>query len=142
MSKKQIPTVWKWLEEITYHKTPIEDITEDSWDNWNSYTVNRSISMQKGYIELANYVQSIPYDQKKQIYQIYKEMLPKRKVFLKWIKSTQPSPNPQLVEYVASYYEVGQFTAKEYTKVLTNKEKKSILESMGVDEKEQKKLLK
>ena len=70
MSKKQIPTVWKWLEEITLHKTPIEDITEDSWDNWNSYTVNRSISMQKEYIELANYVQSIPYDQKKQIYQI------------------------------------------------------------------------
>ena len=142
MSKKQIPTVWKWLEEITYHKTPIEDITEDSWDNWNSYTVNRSISMQKGYIELANYVQSIPYDQKKQIYQIYKEMLPKRKVFLKWIKSTQPSPNPQLVEYVASYYEVGKSTAIEYISVLKTKEKKSILESMGVDEKEQKKLLK
>lgn len=142
MSKKHIPTVWKWLEEITFHKTPIENITEDSWDNWNSYTVNRSISMQKEYIELANYVQSIPYDQKKQIYQIYKEMLPKRKVFLKWIKSTQPSPNQQLVEYVSLYYEVGQFTAKEYTKVLTNKEKKSILDDMGIDEKEQKKLLK
>jgi hypothetical protein len=142
MSKKQIPTVWKWLEEITYHKTPIEDITEDSWDSWNSYTVNRSISMQKEYIELANYVQSIPYDQKKQIYQIYKEMLPKRKVFLKWIKSTQPSPNPQLVEHVASYYEVGHSTAIEYISVLKTKEKKSILESMGVDEKEQKKLLK
>ena len=142
MSKKHIPTVWKWLEEITLHKTPIEDITEDSWGNWNSYTVNRSISMQKEYIELANYVQSIPYDQKKQIYSIYKEMIPKRKMFLKWIKSTQPSPNQQLVEHIASYFEVGQFTAKEYTKVLTNKEKKSILESMGIDEKEQKKLLK
>jgi len=142
MSKKHIPTVWKWLEEITYFKTPIEDISEESWDNWNSYTVNRSISMKQEYVELSNFVQSIPYDQKKQIYSIYKEMLPKRKVFLKWIKSTQPSPNPQLVEYVASYYEVGQFTAKEYTKVLTNKEKKSILENMGVDEKEQKKLLK
>ena len=142
MSKKHIPTVWKWLEEITFYKTPIEDISDDSWENWNSYTVNRSISMKQEYIEIANYVQTIPFGQKKQIYQIYRDMLPKRKVFLKWIKSTQPSPNQQLVEHIASYFEVGQFTAKEYTKVLTSKEKKSILSNMGIDEKEQKKLLK
>jgi hypothetical protein len=142
MSKKHIPTVWKWLEEITYLKTPIEDISEESWDNWNSYTINRSISMKQEYVELSNFVQSIPYDQKKQIYSIYKEMIPKRKLFLKWIKSTTSTPNPQLVEYVASYYEVGKSTAVEYINVLKTKEKKSILESMGIDEKEQKKLLK
>ena len=142
MSKKHIPTVWKWLDEIVYFKTPIEDISEESWDNWNSYTVNRSISMKQEYVELSNFVQSIPYDQKKQIYSIYKEMIPKRKVFLKWIKSTTSTPNQQLVDYVASYYEVGKSTAIEYISVLKTKEKKSILESMGVDEKEQKKLLK
>jgi hypothetical protein len=142
MSKKHIPTVWKWLDEITYFKTPVENISEESWDSWNSYTINRSISMKQEYVELSNYIQTIPYDQKKQIYQIYKEMLPKRKMFFKWIKSSNANPNPKLVEHVALHFEVGHSTAIEYIGVLKLKEKKSILESMGVDEKEQKKLLK
>ena len=29
MSKKHIPTVWKWIDEIAYFKTPIEDISEE-----------------------------------------------------------------------------------------------------------------
>lgn len=141
-SKKQIKNIFGWLEEITVNKSPLDVISDESWDTWNSYMVHRYVSMNQDYIDIVNLVQKINPQNKKQIYSIYKEMLPKRKVFLKWIKSTQSSPNQQLVEYVASYYEVGKSTAIEYINVLKTKEKKSILESMGVDEKEQKKLLK
>jgi hypothetical protein len=44
---------------------------------WNSYVVNRYVSMDIRYIELANYIQTIPYDNKHQLYQIYREMIPK-----------------------------------------------------------------
>jgi hypothetical protein len=142
MSKKHIPTVWKWLDEIVYFKTPIEDISEESWDNWNSYTINRSISMNQNLIELVNFVQTVPYDQKKQIYSIYKEMIPKRKMFFKWTKSTTKKKPTTLVEYVAKYFECGLGEAEEYIDILRENGVRSVLYDMGLDEKEAKKLMK
>jgi hypothetical protein len=142
MSKKHIPTVWKWLDEIVYFKTPVEDISEESWDNWNSYTVNRSISMNQNFIELVNFVQTVPYDQKKQIYSIYKEMIPKRKMFFKWIKSNTKKKPTTLIEYVAKYFECGLGEAEEYIDILREHGVQRILHDMGLDDKEIKKLLK
>ena len=142
MSKKHIPTVWKWLDEIVYFKTPVEDISEESWDNWNSYTVNRSISMNQNFIELVNFVQTVPYDQKKQIYSIYKEMIPKRKMFFKWTKSTTKKKPTTLVEYVAKYFECGLGEAEEYIDILREHGVQRILHGMGLDDKEIKKLSK
>jgi hypothetical protein len=142
MSKKHIPTVWKWLDEIVYFKTPIENISEESWDNWNSYTVNRSISMNQNFIELVNFVQTVPYDNKQQIYLIYKEMIPKRKMFFKWIKSNTKKQPATLVEYVAKYFECSLGEAEEYIDILREHGVRKVLYDMGVDEKEAKKLMK
>jgi hypothetical protein len=142
MPKKHIPTVWKWLDEIVYFKTPIEDISEESWDNWNSYTINRSISMKQEYVELSNYIQTVPYDKKKQIYSIYKEMIPKRKMFFKWTKSNTKKKPTTLVEYVAKYFECGLGEAEEYIDILREHGVQRILHDMGLDDKEIKKLSK
>ena len=142
MSKKHIPTVWKWLEEITYFKTPIEDISEESWDNWNSYTVNRSISMKQEYVELSNFVQSIPYDQKKQIYSIYKEMIPKKKMWLKYIKNEAKKDQKELEEYIAKYFDCSLGEAEHYIDILRGTGVREILNEMGIESKESDKLIK
>jgi hypothetical protein len=101
VSKKQIKDLWGWLNEITLYKTPIENISEESWDKWNSYVVNRYVSMDIRYIELANYIQTIPYDNKHQLYQIYREMIPKSKVFLKYLKS-KTKKHPTTLDRICS----------------------------------------
>lgn len=98
--------------------------------------------MNVNYVELTNYVQTVPYDNKIQTYNIYREMIPKKKVFLKYIKSKKKSPNPQLVEILSEYFQCGKFTAARYLEVLRKKETLKILQSMGIEEKESKKLLK
>lgn len=98
--------------------------------------------MNINYIELTNYVQTIPYDNKIQTYNIYREMIPKKKVFLKYLKSKKKTHNPQLVEILSEYFQCGKFTAARYLEVLRKKETLKILQSMGIEEKESKKLLK
>ena len=142
MSKKQIKDLWGWLNEITLYKTPVENISEESWDKWNSYVVNRYVSMDIRYIELANYVQTIPYDNKQQLYQIYREMIPKSKVFLKYLKSRTKKKPTTLIEYVAKHFECGLGEAEEYIDILRDHGTRSILYKMGMDEKEVEKLLK
>jgi len=142
MSKKQIKDIWGWLNEITLYKTPAEEISEESWNVWNSWLVHKYLSMDIRYIELVNYIQTLPYDNKQQIYLIYREMIPKAKTFLKYIKSRTKKQPATLVEYVAKYFECSLGEAEEYIDILREHGVRRVLYDMGLDEKEQKKLLK
>ena len=142
MSKKQIKDIWGWLNEITLYKTPVEEISEESWNVWNSWLVHKYVSMDIRYIELANYIQTIPYDNKQQIYQIYREMIPKQKTFLKYVKSRTKKQPATLVEYVAKHFECSLGEAEEYIDILRENGVRSVLYKMGVEDKEIEKLLK
>jgi len=142
MSKKQIKDIWGWLNEITLYKTPIENISEESWEKWNSYMINRYVSMDIRYIELVNYIQTIPYDNKHQIYSIYREMIPQSKTYLRYIKSKNKKQNATLVDYISQHFECGLGEAEEYIDILREKGTRGVLYSMGIEDKEINKLLK
>jgi len=140
--KKEIKNIFEWLNEITFYKTPTEDISDDSWNCWNSWLAHKYVSMDIRYIELANYIQTIPYDNKHQLYQIYREMIPKSKVFLKYLKSKTKKKSATLIEYVAKYFECSLGEAEEYIDILRDHGTRKVLYDMGMDEKEVEKLLK
>ena len=80
---KEIKNIWGWLNEITLYKTSVHEISEESWNNFNSYMIHRYVSMDMNYIDVVNYIQKINPQSKKQIYSIYREMIPKKKTQLK-----------------------------------------------------------
>ena len=143
MSKqKNIENLFGWLNEITQFKTPIENISEESWKSWNTFMINKYVSMCPEYIELVNYVQRIPYDQNKQIYSIYREMIPKQKTFFKYLKVTKRKKNTEVIDYIAQYYQCSLGEAEEYLDILRETGARRVLYDMGVEEDEAKKLLK
>jgi hypothetical protein len=135
-------TLFEWLNEITVTKTPPEKFSEESWDKFNSYMVHRYLSMYIGYIDIVNYVQKINPTNKKQIYSIYREMIPKQKVWLKYVKSQTPKKNDELVNYIAEYFECSLGEADHYIDIIRETGVRGILWKMGIDEKEQNKLVK
>jgi hypothetical protein len=142
MSKKQVKDLWGWLNEITLYKTPVENISEESWDKWNSYMVNRYVSMDIRYVELVNYIQTIPYDNKQQLYNIYREMIPKAKTFFKYLKTNRKKKNTEVIEYIAQYFQCSLGEAEEYLDILREVGARRVLYDMGVSDKEADKLLK
>ena len=144
MKKKEdkIKNIFDWLQHITLYKTPASEFTDNDWENFNSYMVHRFISMSPYYVEVADYAQSMLPTMKKQIYNFYREMIPKRKVWLQYIKSKTKTVNKDLIENIAKYYEVGVTDATSYFEVMTKEEISIILNEMGKDSKEIKKLLK
>ena len=141
-SKTTTKTLFDWLEEITVKKTLPTDFSEESWDSFNSYMVHRYLSMDINYIDIVNYVQKINPQNKKQIYSIYREMIPKQKVWLKYVKSQTPKKKEELVEYVAKYFECSLGEADHYIDILRETGVRGLLGEMGVDIKEQDKLFK
>jgi hypothetical protein len=134
-------TLFEWLTEITVSKTSPEHFPEESWDKFNSYMVHRYLSMDINYIDIVNYVQKINPTNKKQIYSIYREMIPKRKVWLKYLKNENKRNYQELAEYVAEYLECSLGEADQYIDLLQDVGVRSILWKMGIEEDETEKLI-
>ncbi len=134
--------LFDWLNEITYTKRDWDSFTEDEQSSFSPYIVHRYVSMYYGYVDIANIAQKLPMTESEKIYTIYKTMLPKKKMFLKYIKSKNKKSNKELLQYISGYFKCSFREADNYITILKNKGVKSILEEMGINEKEIKKLLK
>ena len=104
--------------------------------------IHRYVSMNMDYIDVVNYVAKIDPQSKKQIYSIYREMIPKKKVYLKYVKNENKTNYKEVAEYVADYLECSLGEADEYIPILQNHGIRNILWKMGVGEDETEKLIK
>ena len=134
--------IFDWLKQITYEKQSWDSFTEEDRVSFNPYMVHRFLSMNPEYIEFVNLIQNIPYTEKEKIYKLYLYMIPKKNMFLKYIKSTKTKTREELLQHLASYYECSLREADEYYHMLHNDTIKGILKKRGVEDKEIKKLLK
>ena len=134
--------IFDWLKQITYEKQSWDSFTEEDRASFNPYMIHRFLSMNPDYIEFVNLIQNIPYTEKEKIYNLYLYMIPKKNMFLKYIKSTRTKTREELLQHLASHYECSLREADEYYHMLHNDTIKGILKKRGVDDKEIKKLLK
>jgi hypothetical protein len=135
-------TIFDWLKEITSNKSKWESFTEEEQSSFNPYMMHRLLSMNPEYIEFVNLVQTFPYSDKEKIYNIYLYMIPKKNMFHKYIKSSKKKKQESLLKHIANYFECSFGEAEEYIDILRETGVKSILTKLGIEEKEQKKLLK
>ena len=134
--------IFDWLKQITYEKQSWDSFTEEDRASFNPYMIHRFLSMNPEYIEFVNLIQNIPYTEKEKIYRLYLYMIPKKNMFLKYIKSNRVKIKDELLNHLASYYECSLREADEYYHMLHNDTIKGILKKRGVEDKEIKKLLK
>lgn len=134
--------LFDWLKEINNKKSPVGSFSQEDWDNWNSYMVHRFLSMDPDLLELVNEVQKLPPTDKKKIYSIYKEFVPKNNKWNKYIKSTLKQRNKELTGYLKGYFQLSTREVKEYMELLGDEEILRILSQLGIENKTAKKLLK
>jgi len=135
-------SIFDWVRAINTTKPPVESFTDKDWEVWNSYMIHRVISMNPDYLEIVNYVQDFPPQEKRMIYSIYKEFIPKNNKWSKYIKSKVKQPNKDLINHIKDYFECSSREAKEYINILAPTEINRILTNKGLDKKEIKPLLK
>ena len=141
-------TIFDILGDITYKKTDQSNYTEGDWKAYNTYMVNRWLSMNSNVTEIINFVQKYYSLDKKMHYKMLSDILPKQKLFTKYVKGKKMEKyNPELVKLVASHYEISRKEAKQridmYKHFSTGIETLiELLKSYGKNDKEIKRLLK
>lgn len=137
-----IKTLFDWVKCINQTKDPISSFTEEDWDKFDNYMIHRALSQDKDLIELVDYVQSLAIQDKKQVYTIYCEFIPKNKKWNGWIKSKTKGKNKELITLMNKYFECSSKRSIENLELLSKESTTNILKSFGIEDKEIKKLLK
>ena len=142
MKKDKINNIFDWLNHISYLKTEVDQFSDQDWDKFNSYMIHRFISMYGPYSSLVNELQLLNPLEKKAVYLCYKNILPKKKTFFKYIKSKVKQPDKDLINALIEYFKFGEREAKETLSFLDKEYVVEILQSLGKEDKEIKKLMK
>ena len=135
-------TIFNWLNEITVKKTPASQFTQEDWDGWNSYMVHRFLSMNMNYIDLVNVAQKFHPTDKIGLYNFYKEIIPKKKIWNRYIKNQNKKDTKDLSKIISDYFKVGIVEASSYIPSLGKEDITDILRSIGLEKKEINKLIK
>ena len=138
-------TIFEHISNITDKKLPISKYSERNLKSWSSYLINRWLSMNYELIEVVNEFQkyTIGILSPKETYQLYYDILPKKKFYSKYVKGKkQDKFNKELVELIAKHYLCGKENAIEYLELLPSAETERIIRLYGKNDKEVKQLLK
>jgi len=141
-------TIFDHLSHITEKKTPWDKLSEADQKSFSPYLINRWLSMNRDLIEIVDMFQQYTIGEldRKHVYQLYQELLPKRKMYNKYIKAKDSDKyNKELLEFVAKHYQVSIREATEYVAMLLDIDKElviDILRKYGKTDKEIKSLMK
>ena len=142
--KKKAP--WEWTKDLlTSQKERLEDYSDYEIKSWSNYMTNRFLSMKSDWIEVINEIQKYPLNPK-ELYRIYRDILPRKNQFLKYVKGKKNMSHQQwVIDIITKHFEISTAEAVSYLDMyyLSEQGKQdllTIIKGYGVDPKEIKKL--
>ena len=142
MNSNQKMTPFDFLKLVHDKKIKWEDLNEDEQKTYNKFIINRALGFNNNMLDILNRLQG--YDiSPKESFKYYQSMTGNKFRFNKWIKGNKSKTfNPELLTQIAGYLECSKKQAEEYLNILSKKEIKTLLECIGIQDSEIKKLLK
>ena len=130
------------IQLLSTDKIPWGKLTKQEQKEFDIFAVNKMLSTNRDYIEVINYLQ-IYYNMPKHIvYKMYQDVLPNKSIKIDYVKINKVKLNKDLMKIMSSYYLVSESEVKEYLLKISYEEKYDILNRLGYDSQEIKKLLK
>ena len=136
--------IFDWLGQITCYKKPWDSFTEAEQKTFNTFIINRFLSMRSSWTDMVNelqlYTMGIPM-KNGDVYKLYCDVFPKesRPAFMRYIKGKKEKKYDEfLLNTITEYYHISKVEATDYLDILyLSKEGKSelkdILQKYGTD---------
>ncbi len=135
-------TPFDFLKLVHDKKIKWENLTEDEKKTYNKFIINRALGFNNNMLDVVNRLQH--YDvAPKESFKYYQSMTGNKFKFNKWIKGNKTKTyNSNLLTILSVYFECSCDQAEGYLNVLNKKEIKSLLNHIGMQDSEIKKLMK
>lgn len=132
--------IFQLIDDLTIYKKPWSDLSVEEQNKFNVFALHRLLSLDRDLIEVVGYVQKYYNIPPNIIYNFWLNILPKNKMYFKFLKRKENSKNT-LYEILAKFYKMSVSEIKEYIPFFSNDDIEKILYGMGYNKKEIKKLL-
>ena len=118
-----------WLKQITVEKREWDSFTEEDRDGFNAFIINKALSYNQHYIPIVEMAMTYPMPNDK-LYDFYKDAIPKKQVWNKWIKSNIKWDEEE-IKALANYFECGTKDVKDFYSLLDVPTKDIILNEIN-----------
>ncbi len=138
-------TIIDWMNQLLVHKKPWNEFTDSDQKSFNSFIINRWLSMDKEFVEIVNFFQkySIGTLESREVYKWYCEVLPKGKRFNKYIKGKKSKKyDNEMVDILQKHFECSKLHVKQNLELISKDELIEILEKYGIEKKKIKRITK
>ena len=136
-------TLFDWLNQILLHKKKWEDFDESEQKTFNTFMINRFLSMSSDFVDAVNICPEHTYQMKnKDVYNLYKHLFPKQKKFLRYIKGKKDKFPKKLLVFLSNHFEVSQREVTDYLEILNKGQIEEICKQYGKNKKQIKELMK
>ena len=113
------------LNELTQgnNEKYFDELTETEKKTWSSYIIHRFLSMSSRFIHTVNFIQQFTITNR-QLFKLYHKVLPKKRTFLRYIKSKKKTEKDELISILAKSQELGIHEIEQQLELLTAEDKK------------------
>lgn len=119
--------LFDYLKAITSQKLELDFNDHEISKEYEPFIINRYVSMCELYIPIANAINrfTVP---KAIHYRFYLNALPKRQVYLEYIKPDKNVDDDTAIDYIAMYFDCGMKEARHYKTILSKDQIKEIID--------------
>lgn len=132
-------TIFDLLNDITFNKVAWKDQLEVDRKMVQPYMLNRWFSMSKEYLDIIASVQPLTdILNPEQYYEFYRDLLPKKKFFVKYIKSQVEKDDKQLnlINFLSQRLQLSEREVKDLLEFTTKQELEEYIRGCGFNDKQ------
>ena len=105
--------------------------------------INRFLSMSEDFVDAVNICQEHTFQMEdKDVYNLYKKLIPKQKKFLRYIKGKKDKYSKKLLKFLAEHYQVSQREVIDYMHIIDKKHIEKLGKQYGKNKKQIKEMIK
>lgn len=130
------------LQLISTDKKPWNQLTKQEQKEFDVFIVNKMLATNQDYVELVNIMQLHHNMSKEQSYVMFLRLLPKKKIYIDYIKAKTEKVNKDLLAIISKHYEISNYNARLYYNGMGKDKITELLVKLGYDDKQIAKLFK
>jgi len=131
MAVKKYKNIFYHLNQITQYKNKNywNSLNENEKKEFNIFMINRYLSMNYYWVDIINFLQKYNHSLPKNLsYILYEKIIPKEKIFLRYIKNkNNKSIDKQIINILKKYFECSKSEVLDYLNILNKDDIKKIL---------------
>tara|TARA_Y100001963_G_scaffold11459_1_gene14522 strand:+ start:720 stop:1133 length:414 start_codon:yes stop_codon:yes gene_type:complete len=136
-------TLFDWLNQILLHKKDWKDFDEVEQKTFNKFMINRFLSMSEDFVDAVNICQEHTFQMEdKDVYNLYRKLIPRQKKFLKYIKGKKDKYPKRLIKFLAEHYQVSQREIIDYMPMIDKEHIEILGKQYGKNKKQIKEMMK